>query len=84
MTKVLTIGGCNTNIGKANGARAYLKWWNWYICSSCLAHILNLTVKNVATEIVETNLLKDLKHQVYQFFENSNTSENIFGKLQEV
>ena len=87
MTKVLATGfdGCNTNIGEANGVKSWLKKWNPYIvCFWCLAHRLNLTVKDAADNVVEVAQFKELMHSIYQYFKNSSVRESTFKKLQEV
>jgi hypothetical protein len=87
ITKVLAVGfdGCNTNLGEANGVKSWLKKWNPFIvCFWCLAHRLNLTVKDAADNVVEVAQFKELMHSIYQYFKNSSVRESTFKKLQEV
>ena len=87
ITKVSAIGfdGCSTNMGEANGVKSWLKKWNPYIiCFWCLAHRLNLTVKDAADKAEDVSHFKELIHSIYQYFKNSAVRENTFKKLQEV
>ena len=79
--KDLAIGfdDCNTDIGEMDSVKAYLKTWNPYIISSwCFTYRFNLAAKD---EILEINLFKDFKYQVYQLFKNSAVKVIIFRKL---
>ncbi|CAB4023491.1 Hypothetical predicted protein [Paramuricea clavata] len=52
---------CNTNVGEANGVKSWLKKWNPYIMFYlCLAHRLNLTVKDAADKVDEVAKFTEL------------------------
>ena len=50
-------------MGKRNGVKAYLTHWNSYIIYfGCLAHALNLEVKDAPIDVTETEHFINLIH----------------------
>lgn len=63
--QVLAIGSgeCSTYMGERNGVKAYLTQWNSCIIYLwCLAHRLNLTVKDAPIEVTKTEHFINLMH----------------------